>query len=208
MTLDLSYFPDKYEVGGRLFRTDTGKFYKNDGTFAAPVWTEIGGAGVPAGSMSMFCGADAQIPADFLRCDGAAISETTYDVLFAAIGYEWGNPGGGNFNLPNFETSNRFPRGAENDTELGTSGGESSHVLITNELASHNHGVSDPGHSHSYTAPANAVSNGQFNNSLSNVTQGSTTGSSGTGISINNTGNAVAHENKPPFASVYMIIKT
>ena len=39
-------------------------------------------------------------PSGFLECNGAAVSQATYATLFAVIGYTYGNPGGGNFNLP------------------------------------------------------------------------------------------------------------
>lgn len=50
------------------------------------------------------------IPANWLECNGAAISRTTYATLFAAIGTTWGNGNGSTtFNLP--ETRGLFPRG-------------------------------------------------------------------------------------------------
>jgi microcystin-dependent protein len=39
-------------------------------------------------------------PTGYLTCDGSAVSCTTYPVLFSQIGFRWGNPGGGNFNVP------------------------------------------------------------------------------------------------------------
>jgi hypothetical protein len=56
-------------------------------------------------------------------------------------------------------------------------------------LASHNHGVTDPGHIHGYTAPAAQTTlTGATGVSLFTTTTGSNTSSSVTGISINNTG--------------------
>jgi microcystin-dependent protein len=42
----------------------------------------------------------ASVPSGFLECNGAAVSEVTYAALFAVVGYTYGNPGSGNFNLP------------------------------------------------------------------------------------------------------------
>jgi microcystin-dependent protein len=55
-----------------------------------------------------FAGATA--PVGWLVCNTATgISTTTYAALFAAIGYAWGNPGGGLFNIPDLR--GRFTRG-------------------------------------------------------------------------------------------------
>jgi len=42
----------------------------------------------------------ASIPSGFLLCDGQSVSQATYAALFAVIGTTYGNPGGGNFNVP------------------------------------------------------------------------------------------------------------
>jgi hypothetical protein len=56
-------------------------------------------------------------------------------------------------------------------------------------FASHNHGVTDPGHIHGYTAPAAQTTlTGATGVSLFTTTTGSNTSSSVTGISINNSG--------------------
>jgi microcystin-dependent protein len=40
------------------------------------------------------------IPSGFLECNGQSVSQSTYAALFAIIGTTYGNPGGGNFNVP------------------------------------------------------------------------------------------------------------
>ena len=62
---------------------------------------------VPPGTVKPYAGG--VIPAGYLLCDGSAVSETTYAQLFAALGYAHGNPGGGQFNLPDYR--GRFLRG-------------------------------------------------------------------------------------------------
>jgi microcystin-dependent protein len=52
------------------------------------------------GTVQMFAGATA--PTGWLLCDGSAVSQTDYADLFSVIGVTYGNPGGGNFNLPDF----------------------------------------------------------------------------------------------------------
>lgn len=59
-----------------------------------------GGAEAPIGSMILFPGL-VPIPAKYLRCDGSAISRSTYSVLFATIGVTEGvGNGTTTFNLP------------------------------------------------------------------------------------------------------------
>jgi microcystin-dependent protein len=68
------------------------------------------GSFVPPGVILPYGGASA--PAGWLLCNTATgISTTTYAALFAAIGYAWGNPGGGLFNIPDLR--GRFPRGVD-----------------------------------------------------------------------------------------------
>ena len=96
---------------------------------------------MPTGTLLLF--ATATAPTGFLNCDGAAVSETTYADLFALIAYTYGNPGGGNFNLP--DTRGRTPIGVGtlgSDTyAIADTGGEARHTLTEAELAVHDHTV-------------------------------------------------------------------
>ena len=45
---------------------------------------------------------DASLPTGFLECDGAAVSRSTYSVLFGVVGTTYGaGDGSSTFNLPN-----------------------------------------------------------------------------------------------------------
>lgn len=91
-------------------------------------------------------------------------------------------------------------------TTLGQAGGEQNHALITAELASHSHGVTDTGHTHTIQTSAIAGGGGA----------GQVVGSGGlfpstntafTGISIQNTGSGTAHNNVQPSIIVNKICK-
>lgn len=59
-----------------------------------------GGAAIPVGSMTLFPSL-AALPAQYLRCDGTAVSRTTYANLFIVIGTTYGAGNGSTtFNLP------------------------------------------------------------------------------------------------------------
>jgi microcystin-dependent protein len=91
--------------------------------------------GFPAGFVWLYAGSS--LPTGWLRCDGAAISRTTYAALFDAIGTTYGvGDGSTTFNLPNYK--GRVPAGrdagqAEFDT-LGETGGAKTHTLTASEL--------------------------------------------------------------------------
>jgi microcystin-dependent protein len=81
-------------------------------------------------------------------------------------------------------------------TALST-GGEANHTLVVGELAAHSHGVTDPGHNHTSLGPATPTSAG----SGFNLENGSgTTGTSTTGIAIDDAGGGNPHNNMQPFA--------
>lgn len=120
----------------------------------------------------------------WLKCDGRALSTSSYNFLFQVIGYNFGGSGS-TFNLPNAQ--GRVPGAIgqaqtddvnpTNTWVLGDLSGTETHKLSIAELPSHNHGtdasndisgnnltgvaglhthsITDPGHTHSYVNQAN-----------------------------------------------------
>ena len=159
-------------------------------------------------------------PTGWLACNGGAVSRTTYATLFAAIATTWGaGDGSTTFNVPDLR--GRALIGAGTGTgltarTLGTQNiGEETHVLVTAELASHNHviNISDPTHVHTLNNPAHGHTTNESPHShpLINgvigtagtasiaVPGGATqlyspasTGTASTGITINNATTAVS----------------
>ena len=94
----------------------------------------------------------AAIPSGFLECNGQAVSQATYAALFAVIGTTYGNPGGGNFNVPDLTDRTVVNKsntkslaqtgGANTVTPTGNiSGSTGSTTLTTNTIPSHSHTV-------------------------------------------------------------------
>lgn len=174
---------------------------------------------IPSGTIHTFAGLNSTIPDGYLRADGAEISRVDYAELFAVIGTQWGvGNNSTTFNLPDFETDNSFLRAANNDAEVSQTGGESTVKLTIDELASHRHDVRRV-----------------FNSALSTLTQYPTAITTSVitthnptdtndnspeaiildsgftifdGLRTSDTGSTQTHENKPPYTSIYFIIKT
>lgn len=172
--------------------------------------------------------AGASVPAwaegQWLLCDGAAVSRTTYATLFEAIGVNWGvGDGETTFNLPDLRgrtlvgldnmggsAANRVTSSGSgiDGATLGSTGGEEMNTLTVDKMPVHGHGVNDPGHSHSYLKPGSGggIDAGPYQHQLDSV--GANTGSATTGITIGNSGGGEAHNNMQPSAMVNYLIKT
>lgn len=176
------------------------------------------GGGLPTGVILPFAGTVA--PAGYLFCDGSTAAQATYPALFTLLGTTWGPAAGGLFTLPDLRDRTLIglsPGGLGPDRptlrNLGDVGGEEDHVLTISELATHKHGVTDPGHQHLspdgsdfYThAPAvfTGTAGAKFGDSGGNMVQSSTTG-----VSTLDNGLDDAHNTMQPFAAVAWIIKT
>lgn len=175
---------------------------------------DTSGSLVPPGSLLMFAGGAA--PEGYLFCDGSAVSRTTYNVLFSAIGTTWGvGDGTTTFNLPDLR--GRGPLGAGTGAglsarTLGASGGAETVTLTSAEMPSHTHthnanggagSGADPSTGLAYANGANTASAGlDSSNGEPNLY------TNPIALSINSTGGGGAHANMQPFAVVNFIVKT
>src|SRR5579859_6430629 len=67
----------------------------------------------PVGTIMAYAGPIGTIPANWLLCDGSAISRAAQPLLFAAIGTTWGGDANPNFFLPDLR--GEFLRGVDKD---------------------------------------------------------------------------------------------
>lgn len=172
---------------------------------------------MPVGSVQMYAGSSA--PSGWLLCDGASISRTTYASLFAVTNTTYGSGDGSTtFNLPNLRLRVVVGAGV-GSYPLGSTGGSDTVTLTTNQIPSHTHSVTDPGHTHTFnsltatnlTASQNTNDvrggNGGAGWDVSSATGGSV-GSATTGVSVGSTGGGQPVDKMPPYQVLNYIIKT
>lgn len=150
--------------------------------------TYLPGTFVPTGVLLPHGGGSA--PTGFLLCDGAAVSRTTYADLFAVIAELFGvGDGSTTFNVP--DTQGKIPvgKGASGVTNIGDTGGEQDHTLLTAEM---------PAHEHLYLKLTGSGGTQGFTVSNAHFTSDNTGSAGGDG----------AHNNMQPYVGTEYIIKT
>ncbi|OYV98220.1 MAG: hypothetical protein B7Z62_04340 [Deltaproteobacteria bacterium 37-65-8] len=159
------------------------------------------------------------IPSGYLACDGSAVSRTTYSGLFAALSTTWGvGDGSTTFNVPDLRGRTTIGSGTGTGLSARTLGqqtiGEENHVLITAELAAHNHtiNISDPTHQHQVPDGLPSLAVSASGTGALGVTglSNNTTALAATGITASsvNTGSGTGHNTMQPSAVVQKFIKT
>ena len=164
----------------------------------------------------------AALGGEWLFCDGATYPVASFPLLAAIMN----NAVGGNFTVPDMRGRALFGRDNMNGTAanrltaangldgtvIGNAGGEQVHTLSTGEMPSHNHSVTDPGHSHSIPNSLDTGSQSGAGGNAQRVQNSSfttvNTNSATTGISISNVGGGAAHNNMPPAFVCNYLIKT
>lgn len=209
---------------------DTASYQPQSITYAALAQSLIN-AVCPVGMVIIFAGPNA--PTGWLVCDGTAYQASTYPALYAVLGTYWGGTGA-IFNVPDFRGRTPIgyvntPAGGITARAFASTGGEENHALNQNELANHNHTLTDSTHSHNYADPQHSHSlyggwpadaphgagpwmlmagaggpgRGLSLPSSSNITINAASAN----ISIAAVGGNAAHNNMPPFAVAYYLIK-
>ena len=134
--------------------------------------------------------AQAETPADWLACNGAAVSRTSYAELFAAIGTTFGvGDGSTTFNVPDLRGRGMIGSGTGSGLTArtqGQSGGAETHVLSPTEMPSHSHDIQ------TLQAGAGGIQSGS--------------GIGPTNTTTGSTGGGGAHNNMSPFLVINAFI--
>jgi microcystin-dependent protein len=137
----------------------------------------------------------------WLICDGRSLSRDDYAELYDAIGLQFGTSNSTNFKIPDMRGRVAGGIGDGPDTTARTMGnvvGSETHTLTVGEMPTHNHGIIDPGHTHSYQNQEGNNGPGGFSDAADNDEYNQTTGLSTTGITTVTAGNSLAHNNMQP----------
>jgi microcystin-dependent protein len=160
--------------------------------------------------LQAFAGANA--PTGWLLCDGSQQPIATYPELYSVLSTTYGaltNGSGGagssHFRVPDLRGRTPVGAGNENVTGnntnrvLGVKGGDI-------RMPQHNHGITDPGHSHNYGVIGNGQVGGGVVTPTNSLSFTQVTATSTTGVSVNNAGTG-SGANMPPFLVTNYIIK-
>jgi microcystin-dependent protein len=157
---------------------------------------------------------DAAVPTGFLECNGQAVSQSTYAALFAIIGTTYGDPGGGNFNVPDLQDN--VPVGKSGTKAVGSTGGANTVTPTGNIAGSTANATLSTAQLASHTHPQGSTNNmariAQIQSEVTVRPGVTNTGSAGSGeghshnMSANFTGDA--NSVLQPYLTVMYIIKT
>jgi microcystin-dependent protein len=142
-------------------------------------------------------------PSGYVKCDGAAISRTTFSDLFDAIGTTWGaGDGSSTFNVPDLR--GEFVRGW--DDGKGTDSGRAFASSQSDATDVNGLDLSDPGHTHSVTVLSNTTTTNATGARIGGQLASSTipTSSETTGITITSSDS----ETRPRNIALLYCIKT
>lgn len=147
-------------------------------------------------------------PSGWLTCDGSAVSRSTYAALFAVIGTTWGSGDGSTtFEVPDLRGV--FLRGL--DAGKGYDSSRSFASYQADDYPAHTHPVTDPGHSHTYTAGGAAtgtVGSSGFPMAVSVSAPSTATSSSATTSITVGSGGGGATEVRPKNVAILYCIRT
>ena len=194
-----------YKDAETVARASTVKYPTSKGT----------AAGVPSGTIAIWRGTVATIPAGWVLCDGAnGTPDLRSRFVYGA---------GGDVN-----TKASYTNGwnvVNGHLQVGATGGEEQHILTYSEMPSHNHSAwtdAQGAHAHSLYVQGSESDNGNPGaNVITNFTGAevwgstwlanswtSTDGSHGHNVGIGNAGGGAAHNILPRFITLAFIMKT
>lgn len=156
----------------------------NNTTVMTPLRTKesIAALSFPSGGIIMWSGSITSIPQGWALCNGSN-----------------GTP----------DLRDRFIVGAGSTYTVGETGGANSVTLTTAQMPAHSHTatVNDPGHSHSVSGATQQTNGGGTIITGRNNTVTTSTATTGISVSIGSTGGGQAHENRPPYYALALIMK-
>jgi microcystin-dependent protein len=191
----------------------TSLYVKTTGVTLNTGWLPVstGTIAAPTGAVQSFCGTS--VPTDWLLCDGAAVSRTTYSTLFNVIATTFGiGDGSSTFNVPDLRGRVIAGYASSGHVDVATIGLTEGISNFANRRPKHRHTVNDPTHQHGDPSPGTNVaqnSSGFSGPAMGNAgnQSGWMTGWAATGITVG-TGIASDAVDTAPYLVLKHIIKT
>lgn len=213
-------------VDGNLILTKNDGTTVNAGSVIGPTGPAgpTGVGGLP-GEIKMWPGTvlpDEEQFGKWVWADGAVYVVATYPLSAANISAQWrtfsgaSDPGVANFRVPDLRGlvpvgMDQMPGGARANRmtravaiTIAARTGEETHIITIPEMPAHGHSITDPGHNHSQ--PLAGTFDAASGADAVRLSGTSNTGSKVTGITINNTGGGIAHENVQPSVFIPYIV--
>lgn len=116
-----------YDINN-INQVDTNSVKFSDNTIQTTAFT--GSVGIPPGSIIAFAGSVA-LPSGYLLCDGTPYNNVDYPDLFTALGYTYGNPSFGKFQVPQMVNAFIMGGSVSNGTQGGSNAGFITDANIT-----------------------------------------------------------------------------
>ncbi len=208
-----------HEVGGDQTKVTFQVVAYNSGTFYAPGnWLLVAVVNSDDRTVKLGTGVTIGTASSYMSSYGSSLPRGTIVMWTGDTlpgGWAWCDGQNGTPDL-----RGRFVLGAGKGDGLtlrnrGALGGEETHLLAITEIPSHAHGVSDPGHFHTWSGSRQEAGTDDKNNT-SEFSKGDAgtadtvtknTDNKASRISINAAGGGLAHENMPPFYALPFIMK-
>jgi microcystin-dependent protein len=138
-------------------------------------------------------------PRGWALCNGATLTISQNQALFAVLGTIYGGDGVSTFCLPDLRV--RMPLHANDAYPLGRQGGEVNHILTTDEIPAHTHRASASSAIANTVSPTSAVWANTGKQSYAPAPNGFMDPST---VTVN--GLSQAHQNMPPFLVINFVI--
>ncbi len=142
------------------------------------------------------------IPRGWVPCQGQVMPVSQNQALFSILGNRYGGDGRTTFMLPDLR--GRVPLQVSQNHQLASAGGESTHVLTTEEIPPHTHQVSGSQASANQASPSNNV----WANTGTNTIYADSANTTLSPNAIATAGTNQGHNNMQPYQVVSFCIAT
>jgi microcystin-dependent protein len=144
------------------------------------------------------------IPQGWLPCNGQLLPINQNQALFSLLGTVYGGNGSTTFGLPNLQ--GKAPISFGQGFNLGQTGGEAAHTLVTAELPAHTHSLQATSATATSNIPANTLL--LASTAPNDLYTGAASLTPLQAATVSNVGGGQAHSNMQPYLTIAFCIAT